>query len=99
MASAYGIKTFVGGVIAWCIWRLFAPLHPTYVMFYWSVVVCFVVPLTVALLWPDIAKALGRRLMRMFQARKGWLVLRDLPVASRSAFRLVREEEQRRKAA
>jgi hypothetical protein len=99
MSSAYGLKAFVGGVLAWCIWRLFAPLHPSYVTFYWSVVVCFVVPLTVALLWPDIAFAIGRRVMRIYQERKGWLVMRDLPVASRAAFREVRAEMRRRKAA
>jgi hypothetical protein len=63
------------------------------------VVVCFVVPLALATLWPDIASALGRRVMRLYQQRKHWLVMRDQPVASRAAFRQVRAEMRRRKAA
>ena len=40
-----------------------------------------------------------RRVMRRYQQRKHWLILRDLPVAARAAFRQVRAEAQRRKAA
>lgn len=99
MSSAYGLRTFGIGLMVWIGWRVFAPAAVTYVTLYWSVVICFVVPLTLAVLWPQVLFELGQRAMRLYEAQKHWLIMRDLPVASRSAWRRVRAEQARRKVA
>jgi hypothetical protein len=97
MSSALGLKVFGYGLLAWIGWRVFGPLHPTWVALWWSGVVCFAAPLIAVFLWPDIAFALGQRVMRLYNERKHWLIMRDLPLASKSAWRSVRDEQRWRK--
>jgi hypothetical protein len=91
-------KAFVIGLIAWVAWRLFGPVAISDTALITSAALCFGVPLVVVLVLPYLYFELGQRIMRLYRLRKDWLIMRDLPVASKRAWRRVRAEARRRKA-
>jgi len=99
MSSLLGPKAFVVGLIALTVWRLFGPVSVSDSALIIAAVICFGVPLAGALVLPYLNFEFGQRIMRTYRARKDWLIMRDLPVASKDALRQVRAEQRRRKSA